>query len=162
MAYCDKVCFALRAAALALLVIAVGCDRDKDSLPSGQKEQPKALSGRYDDKEYLNRLKSLQGDQKKIARERNDIERKMELERKRAQAALGAKATGEQVLAELEANPVKYPQWKYLVGRLKAVEGEMGERRAKARAEVVARIAREQRERDAAGVAASSPNGVVK
>ena len=143
-----------------MLVIAVGCDREKGALPPEQKAA-KDLPSRASDAAYLNRLKDLRNGQKKAASERNDIEKKMELERKRARAALGEKATDEQVLAELESNPVKYPQWKYLVGSRNAAEGELKNAREKARTEIVARLAREQRELEAAGASANSPKGAA-
>ncbi len=125
-----------------MLVFAVGCDRESKPVPA-QNEQAKPMS-RLEDPKYREQLKGHIAEQKAVARELNDIERKMELQRRRARAALGAGATDAQVLAELEANPVKYPEWKHLVGRRNAAEKAMNDRKAKTRAAIVARIATEK------------------
>lgn len=143
MTILEKTCFASRAAALAMLVFAVGCDREDKPVPAQKEPAAKPMS-RMDDPKYLEQLKGHIAEQKTVARELNDIERKMEFQRRRARAALGAGATDAQVVAELESNPVKYPEWKHLVGRRSAAEKDMKDRKAKARAAIVARIGAEK------------------
>ena len=143
MTILEKTCFASRVAALAVLVFAVGCDREGKPVPAQQEPAAKPMS-RMEDPKYREQLKGHIAEQKTVARELNDIERKMELQRRRARAALGAGATDAQVVAELESNPVKYPEWRHLVGRRNAAENDMKDRKAKARAAIVARIAAEK------------------
>ena len=143
MTILEKTCFASRAAALAMLVFAVGCDREGKSAPAHKEPAARPLS-RMEDPKYREQLKGHIDEQKAAARELNDIETKMELLRRRARAALGAGATDAQVVAELEANPMKYPEWKYLVGRRNAEERNLKRKRDEARATVLARIAQEQ------------------
>ena len=126
-----------------MLVFAVGCDRKDGPVPAREEPAAKPMS-RMEDPKYRERLKGHIAEQKAVARELNDIERKMELQRRRARAARGADATDAQVLAELESNPVKYPEWKHLVGRRNAAEKDMKDRKDKARAAIVARIAAEK------------------
>jgi hypothetical protein len=133
-----------------MLVFAVGCDRESKPAPAQQEPAARPLS-RMEDPKYREQLKGHIDDQKAVARELNDIEMKMELQRKRARAALGADATDAQVVAELEANPMKYPEWKYLVGRRNAAERDLKRKRDEARATVLARIAQEQQSVHPAG-----------
>lgn len=155
----SKISFASRAAALALLVFAVGCDRDEKPasapVPAQSASRP---ADRMSDPEYREQLKGHIDSQRMVAGEINDIERRMDLQRRRARAALGAGATDAQVLAELESNPVKYPEWKHLVGRRNAAEKSMKDRRAEARATVLARIAREKQAAESAAAPAKSGN----
>lgn len=141
MTFYDKISFASRAAALALLLFAVGCGRDEKASPA----EPAAGSvGRMGDKEYREQLKGHIESQKSVATEINEIKKQMELQRRRARLMLGEKATEEQILAELESKPVKYPEWGYLKGRLDAAMKSMEKRRAETRASVLARIAKEK------------------
>jgi len=146
MTICDRICFASRAAALALLVFAVGCDSEEKPAAVETRRPP----GRMEDPAYKEQLKSMTSAQKKVAAELNDIERRMDLERRRARAALGAGATEAQVLAELETNSVKYAQWHYLKGRRNAAEKSMKDRKAETVAAVRARILQETREQGSA------------
>lgn len=150
MTFYGKTCFAPYLAALALLVFAAGCGCEKEHAPPPAQPASKLMS-RMDDPAYREQLKGFVGDQKKIAAELNGIEAKLELQRKRARAALGEGATDAQVLAELEANPVKYPEWKYLLGRRAAAQKEMSDCRAETRNAVLSRIAQEQAEIQPAG-----------
>ena len=104
-----------------------------------------------EDPKYREQLKGHIVEQKVASRDLNDIEAKMELLRRRARVAAGADVTDAQVLAELEANPVKYPEWKYLVGRRNAAERDLKNKRADVRATVLARIAEEQQSVHPAG-----------
>ncbi len=133
--------FASRAAALMLFAFAVGCDREEAPSPVPSPARPMS---RAEDPAYREQLKGHIDSQKKVAHDLNDVERQMELQRKRARAALGAGATDEQILAELESNPAKYPEWGHLVGRRNAVENEMKARRAETRAAILSRIAQEK------------------
>lgn len=137
---------------LALLVFAIGCDREEEqSTPAQDKAK---VQSRMEDPAYRKRLKGFVADQNKVAKELNEIERQMEIQRDRARDALPADATDEQILAELESKPTKYPEWKYLVGRRNVANKAMKQRRAEARAAVLARIAKEQKEQQAASSAA--------
>lgn len=138
----------MRVAALATALFTVGCDRDEK--PSA----PKQAQSRMDDPEYNKQLNGFVKDQGRVAKELHGIERQMELQRKRARAALPEDATDEQILAELEANPVKYPEWPYLKARRSAVQKKMDARRDEARAAILARIAKEQQEQRTADSAA--------
>ena len=138
-----------------MLVFAVGCDRKGAPVPAQKGPAAKPM-GRMEDPKYREQLKGHIAEQKAVARELNDIERKMELQRRRARAALGADATDAQVLAELDSNPVKYPEWKHLQGRRNAAEKDMKDRRAKARAAIIARMAMEKQSADEAASAAKS------
>ena len=149
MTILEKTCFASRAAALAMLAFAVGCDRESKPAPA-QNEQAKPMS-RMEDPKYREQLKAHIAEQKVVVRDLNHIEAKMELLRRRARAAVGADATDAQVLAEIEANPMKYPEWRYLVGRRNAAERDLKRKRDDARATVLARIAKEQQSVHPAG-----------
>ena len=143
MTILEKTCFASRVAALAMLVFAVGCDREGKPVSAQEKTAAKPMS-RMADPKYREQLRGHVAEQKAVARDLSGIEAKMELLRRRARVVLGADATDAQVVAELEANPMKYPEWKYLVGRRNAAERDLKRKRADARATVLARIAQEQ------------------
>ena len=155
MTFYGKTCFAPYLAALALLVFAAGCGCEKEHAPAPVQSVAKPAS-RIDDPEYRARLKGFVGDQKKIAAKLNGIEAKLEQVRERARAVLGKDATDAQVVAELEANPVKYPEWKYLLGRRAAAQKAMSDCRAETRNAVLSRIAQEQAEIHPAGRAPAS------
>ena len=150
MTILEKTCFASRAAALAMLVFAVGCNRESKPVPAQGEPAAKPMS-RMEDPKYREQLKGHIAEQKVVVRDLNDIEAKMELLRRRARAAVGADATDAQVLAEIEANPMKYPEWRYLVGRRNAAMRDLKNKRADARATVLARIAKEQQSVHPAG-----------
>lgn len=67
----------------------------------------------------------------------------------RARAALPKDATDEQVRAELEANPEKYPGWKALSDALAKANANLEQEMARARATVRARILKEAADRRA-------------
>ena len=73
--------------------------------------------------------------------------------RERARKALPAGATEEQVTAELENNPRKYPAWRELVVALKAIPDEVQRNRAAAQSAIRQRILRESADRRAQGAA---------
>ena len=157
MTFYGKTCFAPYLAALALLVFAAGCGCEKEHAPEPAQPVAKPVS-RMGDLAYREQLKGLVAKQKPAAKDLAEIDDRMNLERKRARAALGKDATDEQVLAELESNPVKYPEWKHLQGRRNAVQKELAAKRADARKAVLARIAQEQSESHPAG-RVSAANG---
>ena len=61
----------------------------------------------------------------------------------RARAALGAEATDEQVIAELDAHPAKYPGWRELKEQLEQAERDRKQAYLKTREIVRARILKE-------------------
>ncbi len=133
--------FASRAAALMLLVFAVGCDREEAPV---QAPAPARPVSRAEDPAYREQLKVHIDSQKKVAHDINEIERQMELQRQRARKALGEGATDAQIVAELESNPTKYPEWGHLVGRRNALGNDMKARLAEARAAILSRISQEK------------------
>lgn len=138
-----------------MLVFAAGCGCEKEHAPEPAQPAAKPVS-RMDDPAYREQLKGLVAKQKPVAKDLAEIDDRMNLERKRARAALGKDATDEQVLAELESNPVKYPEWKHLQGRRNAAQKALAANRAEARRAVIARIAQEQSESHPAGRASAS------
>jgi hypothetical protein len=92
---------------------------------------------------YKARLKELVGENKKIAVRRNHILATMEKVKSIARKALPEGATQEQVIAEIENNPDKYPVWQRLGEQLQAVEKEFKVATIKARAEIAERIKRD-------------------
>ena len=139
-------------AALVLLAFAAGCDRDETA--SAKARPTSGSSARMADKEYVKQLRGHITDQKKVAKDIAEIERRMDLQRQRARSVLPENSTDEQVLAEIEAHPTKYPQWRSLKARHAAATKMMEQRRAEARASVLARIARERDEQQVADAAA--------
>ena len=70
--------------------------------------------------------------------------------RERAKKELPADATDEQVLAEIENNPRKYPAWRELVTALENNEEELKRNNAAAQATVRRRVLREVAEKTSA------------
>lgn len=133
-----------------MLVFAVGCDRKDGPVPAREEPAAKPMS-RMEDPKYRERLKGHIAEQKAVARDLGEIDGRMELLRRRARAAVGAEATDAQVVAEIESNPMKYPEWRNLVGRRNVAMRKLKSKRADARATVLARIAEEQQSVHPAG-----------
>jgi anti-sigma regulatory factor (Ser/Thr protein kinase) len=70
-------------------------------------------------------LKELLGENKKIAIRRNQVLASMEKVKSIARKALPEGATDNQVVAEIEKNPQKYPSWKTLNEQLEALDCPM-------------------------------------
>ena len=148
---------ALLGAVLCVCACLVGCERKEvaPSSPPAPEAKPAATSGvsRADDAAYQEQLKGLVADARKPLARRDRIRALMAQLRARAQKALPAGATDEQVTAELENNPQKYPAWRELVAALKAIPDEVQRNRAAAQSAIRQRILREVADGRAQGAA---------
>ena len=113
-----------------------GCGKPEDQAKTG-------VTSRSQDPAYKNRLKELLGENKKIAIRRNQVLASMEKVKSIARKALPEGATDNQVVAEIEKTPQKYPSWKTLNEQLEALEKEFKVSAIKARAEIADRIKRD-------------------
>ncbi len=122
-------------AVLAMLAVAMfsGCSDDK----------PEVIVDRSQDKTYHEALAQTRAEQKKIAVRNANTTANMQRLIERARKALPAGATDEQVKAELENNPNKYPGWKRLYKRSLENKEKLEKNLADARAKVRARIQQE-------------------
>lgn len=135
--------FAPLAAVSLLLVLAVltGC----------RKEQEKPVyTSRTRDPAYKQELQGTIDRQTQTAKVRAQLVRQMDLLAARARAALPAGATDEQVKAELDGNPTKYPGWKTLSDEFAKVNATAEKELANARSIVRRRIMKETADRKAA------------
>ena len=148
---------ALLGAVLCVCACLVGCERKEvaPSSPPAPEAKPAATSvvSRADDAAYQEQLKGLIANARKPLARRDRIRALMAQLRARAQKALPAGATDEQVTAELENNPQKYPAWRELVAALKAIPDEVQRNRAAAQSAIRQRILRESADRRAQGAA---------
>ena len=148
---------ALLGAVLCVCACLVGCERKEvaPSSPPAPEAKPAATSvvSRADDAAYQEQLKGLIANARKPLARRDGIRALMAQLRARAQKALPAGATDEQVTAELENNPQKYPAWRELVAALKAIPDEVQRNRAAAQSAIRQRILRESADRRAQGAA---------
>ena len=148
---------ALLGAVLCVCACLVGCERREaaPSSPPAPEAKPAATSvvSRADDAAYQEQLKGLIADARKPLARRDRIRALMAQLRARAQKALPAGATDEQVTAELENNPQKYPAWRELVAALKAIPDEVQRNRAAAQSAIRQRILREVADGRAQGAA---------
>ena len=150
---------ALLGAVLCVCACLVGCER-KDathSAPPASEAKPAATSvvSRANDAAYQAQVKGFATADLNIHRTRAKIEARIEQLRARAKAALPADATDEQVAAELENNPGKYPAWRELDAARKANLAEEEKNRAAAQSAVRQRILREVAEGRAQGAPAA-------
>ena len=97
--------------------------------------------GRTGDPEYAQELKDVMERRKPLVRERNATVARMQAVIDRARAALPPGATDDEVKAELEGHPDKYPEWKGLNEKIAkdnaAVEGSLKEAQARVRARIM-------------------------
>ncbi len=123
-------------AVLAMFAVAMfsGCSDDK----------PEVITDRSKDKAYQQDLVESRKEQQKIAVRNADITMQMQRLIERARKALPAGATDEQVKAELDNNPKKYPAWKALYERSLDNKAKVEKSLADARAKVRERIQREK------------------
>ena len=150
---------ALLGAVLCVCACLVGCER-KDTAPSASpvpEAKPAATSvvSRANDAAYQEQLKEHVSAQRRTMSKRAKIEARIAQLRARAKAALPADATDEQVAAELENNPGKYPAWRELDAARKANLAEEEKNRAAAQSAVRQRILREVAEGRAQGAPAA-------
>ena len=150
---------ALLGAVLCVCACLVGCERKETapSSPPAPEAKPAATSvvSRANDAAYQAQVKEHISAQRRTMSERAKIEARIAQLRTRAQAALPADATDEQVLAELENNPRKYPAWRELDAARKANLAEEEKNRAAAQSAVRQRILREVAEGRAQGAPAA-------
>ena len=146
---------ALLGAVLCVCACLVGCERKdavlpEPSAPAISNAPAKKVASRADDAAYQAQLKNHLAAQFGASAAREKILAQMEQVRERARKALPEGATDEQVKAELENNPRKYPAWGELVSALEKNAEESKSNRAAARAAIRRRILREVAEQTSA------------
>ena len=115
----------------------------------GCEKKPEVYTARGEDPVYRKTLHETRMRQNEQAAVRARIEPQLKELVARARAALPKDATDEQVRAELEANPEKYPGWKALSDALAKANANLEQEMARARATVRARILKEAADRRA-------------
>jgi len=143
---------ALLGAVLCVCACLVGCERKESasSAPTVTNNAPVKAVSRMDDPVYQAQVTNHIAAQRRtnVARER--ILTRMEQVRERARKALPEGATDEQVKAELENNPRKYPAWRELVAALEKNAEESKSNSAAAQTTIRRRILREVAEQTSA------------
>ena len=143
---------ALLGAVLCACACLVGCERKEVASPASAvtNAPAKKVVSRADDAAYQAQVTNRIAAQRRtnVARER--ILARMEQVRERARKALPEGATDEQVTAELENNPRKYPGWRELGMALEKNAEENSRNNAAAQAMVRRRIQREVAEQSSA------------
>lgn len=131
---------------------------------SGCERKPEVYQNRGNDPEYQKTLKGAHAQQTAVAKTRHRIAAQMQELVDRARAALPKDATDEQVRAELESNPGKYPGWKALSSALAKANADLEKKMGDARATVRARILKEANDRRAVaeGRASEKASGTAK
>ena len=157
MRHIKEIAVAPLGAVLCVCAYLVGCER-RETAPS-KPPAPAATSSvsrvevqsktatikeRANDAAYQKQLDGFVKDRHHIAKRRMKLEARMAQLRERAKKALPAGATEEQVLAELENNPRRYPVWRDLVAARDASVDEEKRNLASARAAVARRILRKE------------------
>ena len=115
----------------------------------GCEKKPEVYTTRGEDPVYQKELRATRVRQNEQAAVRARIEPQLQELVARARAALPEDATDEQVRAELEAHPEKYPGWKALSEALAKTTANLEREMARARATVRARILKEAADRRA-------------
>ena len=128
-----------------------GCEKDSARVPAKDSVAVATnFVSRLQDPVYRKQLRDLRKEQvvavKQIEALRSNYEGMLE----RARKVLPQGATMEQVIAELDANLVKYPGWKELKVRMKELEANLKRKQTKTRDAVRARILKEAADRKAA------------
>ena len=145
---------ALVGAVLCVCACLVGCERKAAVSPEppapAMTNAPKKVAARADDAAYQAQLKDHIAAQRSVNVAREKILARMEQLRERARKALPEGATDEQVKAELEGNPRKYPAWGELVAALAKNQEELENKKASAQAAIRHRILREAAEQTSA------------
>ena len=145
---------ALLGAVLCACACLVGCERKEavspEPTPSAMTNAPKKVALRADDAAYQAQLKDHIAAQRSVNVAREKILARMEQVRERARKALPEGATDEQVKAELEGNPRKYPAWGELVAALAKNQEELENKKASAVAAIRRRVLREVAEQNSA------------
>lgn len=115
----------------------------------GCEKKPEVYTVRGEDPVYRKTLHETRMRQNEQAAVRARIEPQLKELAARARAALPKDATDEQVRAELEAHPERYPGWKALSDALAKANANLEQEMARARATVRARILKEAADRRA-------------
>ncbi len=110
---------------------------------TGCERKPEVYTARGNDPAYKEALKEMRTRQNKKVVVRDRIVSQMEELIAYARRALPQGATDEQVRAELEGNPQKYPAWASLTNALAKANGELAGEMARTRDVVRARILKE-------------------
>ena len=139
---------ALLGAVLCACACFVGCERKEavspePPAPAASNAPAKQVASRLDDAAYQAQVTNHIAAQRRTNVARDRIFAQMEQLRERARKALQKGATEEQVTAELESNPRKYPGWRELVTALEKNAEANKRNHAAAQATVRRRILRE-------------------
>ena len=117
---------ALVGAVLCVCACLVGCERKAAVSPEppapAMTNAPKKVVARADDAAYQAQLRGAVDEQVRKAKSLARVQSRLREVEARARAALPAGATPEQVKAELEENPQKYPAYRELVRAQAAVK----------------------------------------
>lgn len=145
---------ALLGAVLCVCACLVGCERKKAVSPEppapAMTNAPKKVASRADDAAYQAQVRDAIAAQQRTNVAHEKILARMKQVRERARKALPEGATDEQVKAELEGNPRKYPAWGELVAALAKIQEELENKKASASAVIRRRILREAAEQTSA------------
>ena len=138
---------ALLGAVLCACACLVGCERKETaspepSAPAVSNAPAKKVVTRANDAAYQAQVTNLIAAQRRTQGVRVRLLARMEQLRERARKALPDGATDEQVKAELENNPQKYPAWRELVSALEQNAEESKSNSAAAPATIRRRILR--------------------
>ena len=105
-----------------------------------RKEQSSAYD-RTKDPAHRQELKDVMNARKPLVKARNETVSEMEAVIAKARAALPAGATDEEVKAELDGNPEKYPEWKSLNEKIAkdnaAIEDSLKDAQSRVRARIL-------------------------
>ena len=147
MRYVKEKTVAPLGAILCVCACLVGCER-RETAPSNPPPEPEAkpsdtsIEARANDAAYQEKLKGHLADQHRVRERRSKVEARVAKLREIARKALPPGATDEQVEAELDGNPRKYPEWRERIAALKASFAEEEKLVAEAQATVRQRILR--------------------
>ena len=136
------------AAVLVLSLSGCGCGRKKraQSGPSNPASSTNAVS-RVNDKSYVGSLEKHRGDQKVVARERNELVRKMNVCAERVKAGAAVDVSEEDFKAALE----KDAEWQSLKERQAVLDQDVQDVLREARETVRKRLIKEERDVKASG-----------
>lgn len=146
---------ALWGAVLCVCACLMGCGRGDavspaPPAPAATNAPAKKAASRAGDAAYQAQLQNFVAENRLTYAERQRIQKQMAQIRERAKKELPANATDEQVLAEIENNPRKYPAWRELVMALENKEEELKRNNMAAQATVRRRVLREVAEKTSA------------
>lgn len=140
-----------RACALLLATAAcvAGCDRAQPRMPEKASQAPAAKPPvpRQEDPAYQENLRNVVAERRKPQRDLSRAADRLRALEDAARRALPAGATPEQVKAELEGNPRKYPAYRELVAAVAAAKGDLKKNFQDAQRMIRERVQRENAER---------------